>query len=67
MAMFYAPISVTICFGLSLATLLVLIVVPALILLLEELKTRLLQHAGRFTRHFKAPQDTAEESHASQS
>ncbi len=38
LALFYAPIAVTICFGLSLATLLVLIVVPALILLLEQAK-----------------------------
>lgn len=41
LAMYFAPIAITICFGLSLATLLVLIVVPALILLLEQAKTKL--------------------------
>jgi multidrug efflux pump subunit AcrB len=41
LAMYFAPIAITICFGLSLATLLVLIVVPALILLLEQAKSRL--------------------------
>jgi multidrug efflux pump subunit AcrB len=48
MAMFFAPIAVTICFGLSLATLLVLIVVPALILLLEQLKHRFANQAALF-------------------
>jgi multidrug efflux pump subunit AcrB len=41
MAFYMAPIAVTICFGLAFATLLVLIVIPALILLLETLKSRL--------------------------
>jgi len=36
LAMYVAPIAVTICFGLSFATLLVLLVIPALILLLER-------------------------------
>ena len=40
-AIYTAPIAVTICFGLSFATLLVLIVIPALILLLEKIKHRL--------------------------
>jgi multidrug efflux pump subunit AcrB len=35
------PIAVTICFGLSFATLLILLVIPAYILLLEQLKTRI--------------------------
>ena len=39
--MYTAPIAVTICFGLSFATLLVLIVIPALILLLEKAKAML--------------------------
>ncbi len=46
LSMYTAPIAVTICFGLSFATLLVLIVVPALIALLERAKaasTRQLQ------------------------
>ena len=34
------PIAVTICFGLAFATLLILLVIPAFILLLEQLKTR---------------------------
>ena len=41
LSMYFAPIAITICFGLSLATLLVLIVVPALILLLEQASSRL--------------------------
>lgn len=49
LAMYFAPIAVTICFGLSLATLLVLIVVPALILLLEHAKEYLSHHARTFT------------------
>ncbi|MCZ6658778.1 MAG: efflux RND transporter permease subunit [Gammaproteobacteria bacterium] len=44
LAFYMAPIAVTICFGLAFATLLVLIVIPALILLLEALKT----HLGAF-------------------
>lgn len=35
------PLAVTICFGLAFATLLVLLVIPAFILLLEQLKSRL--------------------------
>lgn len=38
--MYTVPIAVTICFGLTFATLLVLIVIPALILLLEKLSTK---------------------------
>jgi len=49
LALFYAPIAVTICFGLSLATLLVLIVVPALILLLEQIKTAAHTQARKLT------------------
>jgi multidrug efflux pump subunit AcrB len=36
LAMYVAPIAVTLCFGLMLSTLLVLLVIPALILLLED-------------------------------
>ena len=42
LAMYVAPIAVTVCFGLSLGTALVLIVIPALILLLEDAKGKLL-------------------------
>jgi len=49
MAMYFPPIAVTICFGLSLATLLVLIVVPALILLLERTKERLITHTKKYS------------------
>jgi len=38
LAMMVTPIAVTICFGLLFATLLILLVIPAVILLLEELK-----------------------------
>ncbi|MFT7652754.1 MAG: multidrug efflux pump subunit AcrB [Candidatus Azotimanducaceae bacterium] len=40
LSMYTAPIAVTICFGLTFSTLLVLIVIPALILLLENTKAR---------------------------
>ena len=46
LSMYTAPIAVTICFGLTFATLLVLIVIPALVLLLENLKLKLMH----FTR-----------------
>jgi multidrug efflux pump subunit AcrB len=45
LSMYTAPIAVTICFGLSFATMLVLVVIPALILLLEQAKTYL---SGRY-------------------
>ena len=40
LAAMITPIAVTICFGLAFATLLILLVIPAFILLLEQLKTR---------------------------
>jgi multidrug efflux pump subunit AcrB len=40
LAFYVAPIAVTICFGLAFATTLVLLVIPALIVLLEALKTK---------------------------
>jgi multidrug efflux pump subunit AcrB len=43
LAAMITPIAVTICFGLAFATLLILLVIPAFILLLEQLKTRLSQ------------------------
>jgi multidrug efflux pump subunit AcrB len=42
LAMYVAPIAVTVCFGLSFGTALVLIVIPALILLLEDAKGKML-------------------------
>jgi multidrug efflux pump subunit AcrB len=44
LAFYVAPLAVTICFGLAFATLLVLIVIPAMILLLEALKG----HSSRY-------------------
>jgi multidrug efflux pump subunit AcrB len=41
LAFYVAPIAVTLCFGLAFATLLVLIVIPALVLLLEDAKSKL--------------------------
>jgi len=41
LAFYTAPIAVTLCFGLAFATLLVLLVIPALVLLLEGAKARL--------------------------
>ena len=49
LAMYFAPIAVTICFGLSLATLLVLVVIPALILLLEQTKSRVVRRISNLT------------------
>jgi len=43
------PIAVTICFGLTLATLLVLLVIPALILLLERLNSRVQSRWQRYS------------------
>ena len=40
------PIAVTICFGLAFATLLVLLVIPALILILENIKSKLVRLIG---------------------
>jgi multidrug efflux pump subunit AcrB len=47
LAMMVTPIAVTICFGLLFATSLILLVIPALILLLEELKNQL----NKLVRH----------------
>ncbi len=60
LAMYFSPIAVTICFGLTLATLLVLIVVPALILLLENGKARLSRMARRLTTPNQSADDTHE-------
>jgi len=48
-AVFFAPIAVTLCFGLTFATLLVLLVVPAFVLVLARLRLRLhgLRHAAQ--------------------
>ncbi|MEQ8858719.1 MAG: efflux RND transporter permease subunit [Pseudomonadales bacterium] len=47
LAFYLAPIAVTLCFGLALATALVLIVIPALILLLEGARNGLARLTGR--------------------
>ena len=47
LAFYVAPIAVTLCFGLAFATLLVLIVIPALILLLEDSKGHLGRHLNQ--------------------
>jgi multidrug efflux pump subunit AcrB len=47
LAFYMAPIAVTLCFGLAVATCLVLLVIPALILLLEDGRSRLAAFAGR--------------------
>jgi multidrug efflux pump subunit AcrB len=47
LAFYVAPIAVTICFGLAFATLLVLIVIPAMILLLEDAKAKTLHATSR--------------------
>ncbi len=56
LSMYVAPIAITICFGLSFATLLVLVVIPALILLLEQGKSRINTHLRKLmdNRHEEA-------------
>jgi multidrug efflux pump subunit AcrB len=49
LAFYVAPIAVTLCFGLALATALVLLVIPALILLLEQGRTVLANAAAHVT------------------
>ena len=49
LSMYTAPIAVTICFGLSFATLLVLLVIPSLILLLEQWKTTTYRQLHKLT------------------
>ncbi len=56
LSMYVAPIAVTICFGLTFSTLLVLIVIPALILLLEQIKHKLSQQLMLLTGHGHEPQ-----------
>jgi multidrug efflux pump subunit AcrB len=60
LAFYMAPIAVTLCFGLGLATALVLLVIPALILLLERLRVTAARVSGRSA----APVAGAERSHA---
>jgi multidrug efflux pump subunit AcrB len=48
LAMYIVPIAITLCFGLAFATLLVLLVIPALIVMLEDSR-------AKFTALFKAP------------
>ena len=49
LSMYVAPIAITVCFGLSFATLLVLIVIPALIMLLERWKTTIDNQVRRYS------------------
>lgn len=55
LSMYTAPISVTICFGLAFATLLVLVVIPALVLLLENAKAALTQRFHTSFPSYKEP------------
>ncbi|MCB1684538.1 MAG: efflux RND transporter permease subunit [Pseudomonadales bacterium] len=52
LAFYVAPIAVTLCFGLAFATLLVLIVIPALIVLLESGRDRFQSLGGHLQRHW---------------
>ena len=51
LAMYMVPIAITVCFGLAFATLLVLIVIPALIVIIERARTGIQQYlpASRLT------------------
>jgi multidrug efflux pump subunit AcrB len=51
LSIYFAPIAVTLCFGLTFSTALVLLVIPALILLLEALRERI---GGLYQRLFHA-------------
>ena len=50
LSIYFAPIAVTLCFGLTFSTALVLLVIPALILLLEALQQRLAASHRRLFR-----------------
>lgn len=52
--LFFSPIAITLCFGLSFATLLVLIVIPTLLLLLENARTRVQQWRNKLTTSHNA-------------
>ena len=52
LSMYVTPIAVTLCFGLALATGLVLLVIPALILLLETLKAHAAHQLSRVMPRF---------------
>jgi multidrug efflux pump subunit AcrB len=55
LAFYMAPIAVTLCFGLAFATLLVLIVIPALLVLLEASHEHLKRHGGRLLDAVRQP------------
>ncbi|MEJ2130803.1 MAG: efflux RND transporter permease subunit, partial [Gammaproteobacteria bacterium] len=55
LALYIVPIAVTICFGLAFATMLVLLVVPALIVLVESAKHRLAGLKGSLLHALKGP------------
>ncbi|MEZ5559447.1 MAG: efflux RND transporter permease subunit [Pseudomonadales bacterium] len=57
LSFYVAPIAVTLCFGLAFATLLVLIVIPALVLLLEHGRTHLHEQSLRWQNAL--PKETA--------
>ncbi len=56
LALYFTPIATTICFGLAFATLLVLLVIPALVLLLEQLKSTLGDTVVRLTTRTRSSQ-----------
>ena len=53
LAMYMVPIAVTICFGLAFATFLVLLVVPALVVLIEDME----QKSGMMLRKLLQPRE----------
>ncbi|MEM9623555.1 MAG: efflux RND transporter permease subunit, partial [Pseudomonadota bacterium] len=50
LSMYVAPIAVTVCFGLTFATVLVLLVIPAMILLLEQGKQRATELSAKLSK-----------------
>jgi multidrug efflux pump subunit AcrB len=65
LAFYMAPIAVTLCFGLAFATLLVLIVIPALLLLLEAARGHFNHRTGRLLNAFRVPAANGAQSHNS--
>lgn len=63
LAMYIVPIALTICFGLAFATLLVLLVVPALVVLIESTKLRLANVGARLMPHLALLQAQDETRH----
>ena len=63
LAMFIVPIAITICFGLAFSTLLVLLVIPALIVIIENTREKLQQwfEMGKYSNKTNIPEGVSNE------